>query len=132
MAMSKRLFAAVFSATLLAGSGLAVAGGGSKQAATAAQHAGFAAKSGEVKQVHMHLHHAVNCLVGPGDDGFDDSNANPCASLGNGAIPDTSDAVKRQKLQEAVEAAKSGLATDDLAAAQQSAGETESILSSEM
>ena len=33
---------------------------------TAAQHAGLAAQSGDIAGVHTHLHHTVNCLVGPG------------------------------------------------------------------
>jgi len=37
---------------------------------TAANHAGLAANAGAIEMVHTHLHHVLNCLVGPGGDGF--------------------------------------------------------------
>jgi len=123
---------AVFTAILLAAPAGVLAADAGKEAATAAQHAGFAAKSGKIEQVHMHLHHAVNCLVGPNGDGFDASQANPCGSQGNGAIPDAGDAVMKQKLEDALTTAKSGLATDDMTAAQQAASDTRNILGSGM
>lgn len=95
---------------------------------TAATHAGFAAKSTTLDGVHMHLHHAVNCLVGPKGDGFDASQLNPCAGSGNGAIPDESDNTRRTALEAAVAEAKRGLAATGLAAAQASAQKTESML----
>ena len=45
------------------------------------QHAGFAAKAATVDMVHMHLHHVLNCLVGPSGPGFD---AAPGESLRQG------------------------------------------------
>jgi hypothetical protein len=60
-----------------------------QEAATAAVHAGLAAQAATIEQVHMHLHHTVNCLVGPKGQGFDAKEANPCQKLGDGAIPDT-------------------------------------------
>jgi hypothetical protein len=89
---------------------------------TASQHAGFAAKAPGIDMVHMHLHHVVNCLVGPMGTGFDASNANPCAKAGNGAIPDAS-AAQKMKLQTAVSQANAGLAATDLAAAQKAAAD---------
>lgn len=83
----------------------------------ASQHAGFAAKATAIDQVHMHLHHVVNCLVGPGGAGFDASQANPCGKAGNGAIPDAS-AAQKAKLTPAVAAANAGIAATDVAAAQ--------------
>ena len=59
--------------------------------ATAGQHAGFAAAAPNLLQTHMHLHHALNCLVGPQDGDFDKTNMNPCAQKGKGAFPDESD-----------------------------------------
>jgi hypothetical protein len=85
--------------------------------ATAQTHAGLAAKAADVKGVHMHMHHALNCLVGPSGDGFDATNANPCAKAGNGAIPDSTDAAQKTKLMTAVTQLKSGLASDDMAMA---------------
>jgi hypothetical protein len=90
----------------------------------AQNHAGMAAKAADLKTVQMHLHHAVNCLVGPGGPGFDPSNANPCAKAGNGAIPDSTDPAQKAKLQAAVADASPGLNTSDVAAAQHAAQTT--------
>jgi len=126
---SIRLSLTVIGATAaLAFAASAYAADGAKEAATAAQHAGFAAKSANIKQVHMHLHHTVNCLVGPKGDGFDAGQANPCAAEGNGAIPDTADAATKEKLMAALKIAKMGLASDDLATAQKEASETQMAL----
>jgi hypothetical protein len=62
----------------------------------------------------MHLHHALNCLVGPAGKDFDASNANPCKAQGNGAIPDSTDAAKKQTLQHAARAANDALKDTDL------------------
>src|SRR5579872_4193833 len=77
---------------------------------TAQTHAGLAAKAANIDGVHMHMHHALNCLVGPGGTGFDTTNMNPCAKSGNGAIPDSADAAQKTKLQSAVAQLNSGLA----------------------
>lgn len=87
-------------------------------------HAGMAAKSTDLKTVQMHLHHAVNCLVGPGGKDFDPSNANPCAKAGKGAIPDSTDQAQKTKLEAAVADAMPGFSTTDLATAQKAAQTT--------
>jgi hypothetical protein len=84
---------------------------------TAQTHAGLAAKATTIDMVHMHLHHALNCLVGPGGTGFDTTNANPCAKSGMGAIPDSTDAGQKAKLQTAVGQLNTGLAATDVATA---------------
>ena len=66
---------------------------------TAAEHAGFSAASKTLLMAHTHLHHTLNCLVGPKGHGFDTKAANPCAELGNGAIPDTTDAHAKRQLE---------------------------------
>ncbi|HEY3884105.1 MAG TPA: hypothetical protein VGL62_02765 [Vicinamibacterales bacterium] len=114
--------------SLLAVSAAVYAADAAKEAAMAARHAVLASKAADIKQVHMHLHHAVNCLVGPTGDGFDANEANPCASLGDGAIPDTTDADMKTTLRSAVKAADAGLASDDLATAQKDAAETAATL----
>jgi hypothetical protein len=76
----------------------------------------------------MHLHHAVNCLVGPAGQGFDAKEANPCQKLGTGAIPDTSDSATKAKLTTALAKAQAGLKSDDLTAAQKSATEAKAAL----
>lgn len=95
---------------------------------TAATHAGFAAKSPTLATVDMHLHHAINCLVGPKGDGFDATQLNPCANSGNGAIPDETDSVRKTALEAALAEAEHGLAATDLVSAQASARKTESML----
>ena len=95
---------------------------------TAETHAGLAAKATAIDGVHMHLHHTLNCLVGPSGTGFDAKQMNPCANSGNGAIPDTTDAAKKKSLEAAAAKATTGIAAADLAAAQKDASETEAML----
>ena len=85
------------------------AGDPAKEAATASQHAGLAAKAPDMKTTQMHLHHVINCLVGPGNDYFDPGEANPCKDQGAGAIPDTTDKYKKQQLEKALTKARKGL-----------------------
>jgi hypothetical protein len=96
--------------------------------ATAAQHAGFAAAAPNLVQTHMHLHHAMNCLVGPLDADFDKTNMNPCAQQGKGAFPDESDPDIKTKLQNAMSAAADGIASNDEATAKKNAATVESLL----
>jgi hypothetical protein len=99
-----------------------------QEAATAGLHAGLAAKAATIEQVHMHLHHTVNCLVGPAGQGFDTKEANPCQKLGNGAIPDTTDSATKAKLTAALAKAQAGLKSDDLSAAKTAATEAQAAL----
>jgi hypothetical protein len=96
--------------------------------ATAAQHAGLAAAAPDLVQTHMHLHHAMNCLVGPQDADFDKTNTNPCAQQGKGAFPDESDAEIKTKLQNAMSAAADGIASKDVVTAKKYAATVESLL----
>ena len=59
-----------------------------KQVQTAAAHAGMALGAPTLAKVHMHLHHVLNCLVGPGGAGFDANALDPCKGMGHGAIRD--------------------------------------------
>ena len=99
-----------------------------QEAATGAVHAGLAAQAATIEQVHMHLHHTVNCLVGPKGQGFDAKEANPCQKLGDGAIPDTPDSATKAKLTAALARAQAGLKSDDLTAAKAAATETQAAL----
>lgn len=83
----------------------------------ATEHAQYAAQAGTIAEAHAHLHHALNCIVGPGGNGFDKAQMNPCAGSGNGIIPDDSDAAAKTTLETAAAKARDGVATDDLAAA---------------
>jgi len=95
------------------------------QLTVAQNHAGMAAKAADLKMVQTHLHHAVNCLVGPAGTGFDAAAGNPCAKAGTGAIPETTDAAQKAKLEAIVATATPGLAASaDLATAQKAAQAT--------
>ena len=98
--------------------------------ATAQTHAGLAAKAANIDGVHMHMHHALNCLVGAKGDGFDAGNANPCAKSGDGAIPDSTDAAQKTKLQTAVGLLKTGLAATDMAVAAKAATDASASIAS--
>jgi hypothetical protein len=106
----------------------ALAADPAQEAATGAVHAGLAAQATTIEQVHMHLHHTVNCLVGPKGQGFDAKEANPCQKLGNGAIPDTTDSATKAKLTTALASAQAGLKSEDLSAAKKSASEAQAAL----
>jgi hypothetical protein len=106
----------------------ALAADAAKEAAISEMHAGLAAKSATIEQVHMHLHHAVNCLVGPVGGGFDAKEGNPCQKLGDGAIPDTTNAATKAKLTSALAKAQAGLKSEDLTAAQKAASEAQAAL----
>jgi hypothetical protein len=95
---------------------------------TAATHADLASKASDIKGVHTHLHHTLNCLVGPGGTGFDAKELNPCANAGKGAIPDTSDAAKQKSLNEAADKARAGIMAADLKTAQSDARDASALL----
>ena len=103
-----------------------------KEVSTAAQHAGLAAAGKDMAAVQMHLHHTVNCLVGPTGKGFDTQVANPCKDQGNGAIPDTTDAAKKKSLQQALDKVNAGLESKDMAAAQKDAQDAQDAIKSSM
>ncbi len=92
--------------------------------ATAATHATLASQAAALDGVRMHLHHTLNCLVGPGGDGFDAKQINPCAGSGSGAIPDMADAAKKKSLEDAAGTVRAGLASTDLATAQKAASDS--------
>lgn len=99
-----------------------------EEIATAAQHAGLAAASQSLKETHTHLHHTINCLVGPDGKSFDAKEMNPCKTLGTGAIPGTTDAAKKSALEAAAAKAEAGVAETDLAKSQKAAQEVETML----
>src|SRR5258706_11021319 len=100
---------------------------GPQAIATAANHAGLAAAAGGIDMVHTHLHHVLNCLVGPGGDGFDAAPGNPCGMAG-GAIPQTADAAMKGKLTTAATQAKAGIANADMAGAKKTATDIQAML----
>src|ERR1700754_954035 len=72
----------------------------------AIEHAEYAGEAGTIAETHAHLHHALNCIVGPGGNGFDSHEMNPCAGSGDGIIPDTADAAAKAKLEGAAAKAR--------------------------
>lgn len=94
---------------------------------TAAQHAGLAANAGEIDMVHRHLHHTLNCLVGPDGEGFDQSAGNPCQQAG-GAIPQTGDAAMHTKLMEIAASVRSAIGNSDMGQAKEAAMHAQEML----
>jgi hypothetical protein len=94
---------------------------------TAATHAGLASNAGNIDMVHTHLHHVLNCLVGPGGNGFDAAPGNPCAAAG-GAIPQTADAATKTKLETAATQVRGGITNNDVAAAKKVATDVQAML----
>src|SRR5215468_225988 len=103
-----------------------------KEVTIAAKHAGLAAQAADLKGTQTHLHHVINCLVGPKGQGFDDKEANPCKDQGDGAIPDMTDEVRRAALIEALAKVNEALRQTDMAAAQKRASEAQALLTPKM
>lgn len=90
-------------------------GDAATEASTAHAHALMAQSADSVDTAHMHLHHVINCLVGPDGEAFNSDFANPCKGEGNGAIPDAQgNSALMTKLKDALAAAKAGLQADSL------------------
>jgi hypothetical protein len=89
--------------------------------ATAQTHADLAGTATDPAYTYMHMHHTLNCLVGPGGNGFDAKMLNPCANAGNGAIPDTADPAKKAKLEALAQLSRDAIAAKDPAMAKKDA-----------
>jgi hypothetical protein len=100
-----------------------------KEMATAATHAGLAAKAApDLKMTHMHLQHVINCLVGPKGKGFDATPGNPCNGQGNGGIPDSKNAAQKKAMQAALTKARAGLKATDEKVAVKNATQAQALL----
>ena len=97
---------------------------------TAHTHAIFASKASSITAVHMHMHHALNCLVGPKGEGYDASQMDPCKGSGNGAIPDEMDAAKKSRLETAKTDLVNGIAATNMATAKSAATSAAETLAS--
>ncbi|MGH8125764.1 MAG: hypothetical protein ACREPK_07950 [Rhodanobacteraceae bacterium] len=96
---------------------------------TAHAHAMMAKSANTVAMSHTHLHHVINCLVGPRGQGFDAAAGDPCKGKGNGALPDSaSNHALHGKLQSALHDAQAGLKSDSLATVQRDAGKAAAVL----
>ena len=91
----------------LSGTALATASG-SKKIQTAIKHAEFASTSKNANQIHLHLHHVINCLVGPEGAAYDPAAGDPCESEGGSALSDLKGAPK-EYLQQALDLAITGV-----------------------
>ncbi|HEY5338945.1 MAG TPA: hypothetical protein VIJ85_12125 [Rhizomicrobium sp.] len=111
--MALKKFALAGLAVLL--SSPAFAGDLKGETVNAIEHAQYAADATSIDTAHMHLHHSLNCIVGPKGMGFDAKQLNPCANAGNGIIPDSAGANKAA-LEAAAAKARDGLASNDPAA----------------
>lgn len=100
---------------------------GPEAVATAATHAGIAAGQDSINGAKTHLHHVLNCLVGPNGEGFDEAAGNPCRDAG-AAIPQTADAGAKEKLDKLAMQVREAIASDDAAAVKKTAMEVQEAL----
>jgi len=100
-----------------------------KQVGTASAHAGMALGAADLKLAHTHLHHVINCLVGPNGKGFDAQEEDPCKGMGQGAIVDAKgDAANESRLHAALTQAEHGVKATTLDAAHADAQQVLSTL----
>lgn len=106
---------APFAFALLASAAMAApASHASREIATARVHATVATQIDTVTGAQLHLHHVINCLVGPHGNGWDAAaetmSENHCNDLGNGAIADSKhDPAVHRNAEAALRAAQAGL-----------------------
>lgn len=82
---------------------------------TARTHALMAKRAATLEQAHQHLHHVINCIVGPSAADFDAAAGTPCKGMGKGALhEDAVGPALHKALQAALAQAKAGLKSDDL------------------
>jgi hypothetical protein len=126
----KALFLAIAGSSLIIAGAAAAAVSLPAEISNARTHANNAANAPTLDAVHTHMHHALNCLVGPKGEGFDAGQMNPCTNAGNGAIVDETDAAKKAKLEDAKASLMKGLTQTDLKTAQASAASAVTAISS--
>lgn len=100
-----------------------------REIATAGIHADIATRIDDIQGVHLHLHHVVNCLVGPRGAGWNAAaearSGNHCNDLGNGAIADSrNDPAVHRAAEAALADAQAGIRAHDIAAAHRDARDT--------
>ncbi|HEX7325245.1 MAG TPA: hypothetical protein VF292_07815 [Rhodanobacteraceae bacterium] len=124
----KRFFAvtaAVALGSAFSMSAPAATGNANKEIATALIHANVASKVDSLSGVHLHLHHVLNCVLGPHSKQYSAAaeklSAYKCVGLGNGALPDSRDPAVRSDLQQVVKFADRGIQSQQFATAHQSA-----------
>ena len=117
--LSQRISTVLLALALpIAAQAAGLGGAALKQTDTAIAHAGMALGAKELKIAHMHLHHVINCLVGPAGKDFNAHFADPCKGMGQGAIVDAKgNAEAETDLHGALQQAEMGLKTTTLMAA---------------
>ena len=117
--LSQRISTVVLMMALpIAAQAAALGGAALQQTDTAIAHAGMALGASELKIAHMHLHHVINCLVGPAGKGFSTHYLDPCKGMGQGALVDAKgNAPAETDLRAALQQAEAGLKTTTLKAA---------------
>lgn len=100
-----------------------------KEVNTAHAHALMAQNSTTVPAAHTHLHHVINCLVGPDGSDYDAAAGTPCKGQGDGALKDAAnDSALEGKLKVALADARSGLKSNSLGAVQKDAAKAAGAL----
>lgn len=128
--VKKTLVSGVTGALVIGVSLAAFAQGGVKtEISTAHTHAMYAKDATSVAVAQVHMHHVINCLVGPKGSGYDAKQADPCKGQGDGALPDSaSDNALHAKLESALADAQAGLKAESLAAVHQDADKAAAAL----
>lgn len=128
MMKSKLLALAALVSTLSLATAFA-AGDAAKESTTAEVHAQLATASKDINMVHAHLHHVLNCLVGPKGKLFDPKSEDPCKGMGDGALNDlTGSPVTHKQLEKAMKHAARGIRDTDYAKAHAAATKTLKLL----
>lgn len=120
---------ALLGALLLSSAALAQGGDVAKELGAASKHAQLSESSQSVPVAAMHLHHVINCLVGPHGAGFDAAAGNPCKGMGDGALQDSPRrSESHSKALHALAIARRGVAEKELSAMHEAASEIVGIL----
>ena len=81
-AVRNYLIALAVTALVLAGISATVSAQTPNPFSTAAEHAGMAAQAKELAEIHLHLHHVLNCLEGSSGRDYKKVPSNPCTGKG--------------------------------------------------
>lgn len=124
----KQLFVVAVSVALgsaLSLTAVAAPGHANKEIATAIIHANVASKVDSLSGVHLHLHHVLNCVLGPHSKQYSAAaeklSAYKCVGLGDGALPDSRDPAVRRDLQQVAKHADGGIQATQFNAAHEAA-----------
>jgi hypothetical protein len=105
---------------------MALAGIG-EELTIAQQHSLLAYRSGRggVGGAKTHLQHVLNCLVGPGGEGYNNTPPmmDPCATSGKGALNDAVSPAQKEKIVKAVGLVKAAFAIEESEKMQEAATE---------